>query len=175
MLALELITIRETKEEEWSFILEKLRAKASSTPSQEEITGEGKTLCKILRSRDQRTVLNAPPLQKRPPAARIRSLLRRDDKRFNEPANYGSLPTANCQLPTAYCQPPTAHCSLLTANCPLPTTYCKLLPTANCQLLTAYCPFGLLNKLTNNLYAPGTPAGNCLKNANEVYTNRPCP
>ena len=28
--------------------------------------------------------------------------------------------------------------------------------------------FGLLSKLINSLYAPGTPAGNCLKNASEV-------
>jgi hypothetical protein len=37
----DLEAIRETKEEEWYFILEKLRAKASSAPSLEEITGEG--------------------------------------------------------------------------------------------------------------------------------------
>ncbi len=28
--------------------------------------------------------------------------------------------------------------------------------------------FGLLNKFTNNLKAPGTPAGTCLKNASDV-------
>ena len=28
--------------------------------------------------------------------------------------------------------------------------------------------FGLLNIFINNLYAPGTPAGSCLKNASEV-------
>src|SRR5690606_22648439 len=41
--------------------------------------------------------------------------------------------------------------------------------------LCVYDFFSFDNKFTNNLSAPGTPAGNCRKNDKEVYTNLPFP